>query len=104
LHICGKITHLLPGIADLDINILDVDHMVNMATVRDTVDNRVTLAGNMDPVTGVLNGTPAAIKNAVSIAYEEVGNPFMVNAGCEIPSGTPTENLRALCGLVPYRP
>ncbi len=104
LHICGKITHLLPGIADLDINILDVDHMVNMATVRDAVDNRVTLAGNMDPVTGVLNGTPVAIKNAVSIAYEEVGNPFMVNAGCEIPSGTPTENLRALCGLVPYRP
>ncbi len=27
----------------------------------------------------------------------------MVNAGCEIPSGTPVENLRALCEWVPYR-
>ena len=34
LHICGNITHLLPAIADLDIDILDVDHMVDMRTVR----------------------------------------------------------------------
>jgi uroporphyrinogen decarboxylase len=33
----------------------------------------------------------------VQRAYESAGNPYMVNAGCEIPSGTPPENLRALC-------
>ena len=104
LHICGNITHLLPGIADLCVDILDVDHMVKMSTVRDAVGNRVTIAGNMDPVTVVRNGTPAAIKTAILSAYEEVGNPYMVNAGCEIPAGTPTENLRALCEPVPYRP
>ncbi|MDA0989982.1 MAG: hypothetical protein O3A51_04445 [Verrucomicrobia bacterium] len=37
-------------------------------------------------------------------AYEESGNPYMVNAGCEIPSGTPAENLRALCEPVGYAP
>jgi uroporphyrinogen-III decarboxylase len=30
-------------------------------------------------------------------------NPYMVNAGCEIPSGTPAENLKALCEPVLYR-
>ena len=30
LHICGNITHLLPGIADLGVDVLDVDHMVDM--------------------------------------------------------------------------
>lgn len=104
LHICGNITHLLPGIADLGIDILDVDHMVNMATVRDAVGDRVTIAGNINPVAGVLDGTPAGIKNEILSAYEEVGNPYMVNAGCEIPARTPSENLRALCELVPYRP
>ncbi len=104
LHICGNITHLLPGIANLGIDLLDVDHMVKMSTVRDTVGGRVTIAGNIDPVAVVLNGTPTVIKNAILSAYEEVGNPYMVNAGCEIPSGTPTENLRALCEPVPYVP
>jgi MtaA/CmuA family methyltransferase len=104
LHICGNITHLLPGIADLGVDILDVDHMVTMSTVRDAVGDRVTLTGNLDPVSVVRNGTPTAIRDGIVSAYEEVGNPYMINAGCEIPSGTPVENLRALCEPVPYRP
>ncbi len=104
LHICGNITHLLPGIADLGIDLLDVDHMVEMSIVRETVGDQVTIAGNIDPVGSVRNGTPTAIKNAILSAYEEVGNPYMVNAGCEIPAGTPIENLRALCEPVPYVP
>ena len=102
LHICGNITHLLPGIADLDIDILDVDHMVNVSTVRDAVGNRVAITGNIDPVNGVKNGTPALIRQTVLKTYEDVGNPYVVNAGCEIPSGTPPENLTALCEPVPY--
>jgi MtaA/CmuA family methyltransferase len=104
LHICGRITHLLPGIADLGVDILDVDHMVNMPTVRDAVGDGVTLAGNMDPVVEVLKGTPEGIRNAILRTYGEVGNPYMVNAGCEIPSATPHGNLRALCEPVLYRP
>ncbi|MCL5271441.1 MAG: uroporphyrinogen decarboxylase family protein, partial [bacterium] len=97
LHICGNITHLLPGIAELGVDILDVDHMVDMAAVRARVGPRVALAGNMDPVSVVRRGTPAVIRAAVRQAWEAVGNPFMITAGCEIPSGTPPEHLRALC-------
>jgi MtaA/CmuA family methyltransferase len=104
LHICGNITHLLPGIADLSVDILDVDHMVSMPVVRDAVGNQVVLSGNMDPVTVVRGGTPDAIRDAILSTYEEVGNPYMVNAGCEIPAGTPPENLKALCEPVPYVP
>jgi putative ABC transport system permease protein len=50
LHICGNITHLLPGIADLGVDILDVDHMVSLSFVREAVGGRVAIAGNMDPV------------------------------------------------------
>ncbi len=103
LHICGNITHLLPGIADLDIDIIDVDHMVNVSTVRDAVGDRVAIAGNIDPVSAVQDGTPSSIRETILKIYNEVGNPYIVNAGCEIPSGTPPENLRALCEPVPYR-
>ena len=104
LHICGNITHLLPGIAELNIDILDVDHMVDMATVRRAVGKEVTLAGNIDPVSGVLNGAPQSIREMMMKTYKTVGNPYMVTAGCEIPSGTPPENLKALCEPIPYMP
>ncbi|HUU98290.1 MAG TPA: uroporphyrinogen decarboxylase family protein [Phycisphaerae bacterium] len=104
LHICGNITHLLPGLADLDVDIIDVDHMVDISAVRAKVGTSVVITGNIDPVEGVYRGTPALIKDTILRIYDQVGNPYMVNAGCEIPSGTPVENLRALCDPIPCRP
>ena len=101
LHICGNITHLLPGIADLGVDILDIDHMVDPVRVRRAVGG-VVLCGNINPVDAVLRGTPAAIGAYVREIYRSAGNPFMVSAGCEIPSGTPVENLQALCEPVAY--
>jgi MtaA/CmuA family methyltransferase len=103
LHICGNITHLLPGISDLGVDILDVDHMVNIANVRTLIGNQVTITGNIDPVLGVQAGTPESIKQKIIEIYEAVGNPYMINAGCEIPVATATENLSALCEPVTYR-
>ena len=77
--------------------------MVSMKQARAVVGPDVALCGNIDPVAGVLAGTPADIRATVHRTYDEVGNPFMVGAGCEIPPGTPNENLRALCAPVPYR-
>jgi hypothetical protein len=34
MHICGNITHLLPGLASLELDIIDVDHMVDLRAVR----------------------------------------------------------------------
>lgn len=104
LHICGNITHLLAGIADLGVDILDVDHAVDLARVRQTVGPRVALTGNLDPVGVVQNGTPEAIHVAVRNAYAQAGDPYMVNAGCEIPAGTPRDNLAALCRPIPVHP
>ncbi len=103
LHICGNTSHLLPGIASLRPDIIDVDHMVSLAAVRDTLGSAVAITGNLDPVADIRNGTPERIREAVLRAYETVGNPYMVNAGCEIPPGTPHGNLRALCEPTPFR-
>lgn len=102
LHICGNITHLFPGIADLGVDILDVDHMVDVTHARRVVGDKVAIGCNINPVDGVMLGTPASIHDYVKRTYQAVGNPFMVSAGCEIPHGTPPENLRALCEPIPY--
>jgi MtaA/CmuA family methyltransferase len=103
LHICGDTTELLPGIAELGIDIMDVDHMVEMKTARRELGAGVCLAGNIDPAEGVFAGTPEAIREHVRRTYEMVGNPYMVTAGCEVPSGTPKENLLALCEPVEWK-
>ncbi|MCD4830178.1 MAG: uroporphyrinogen decarboxylase family protein [Anaerohalosphaeraceae bacterium] len=97
LHICGDINRLLPLIGQLGIDILDCDHMVDMKLARKCVGDKCVLTGNLDPVSGVLQGKPEDIKRYFSELYQEIGNPFFVNGGCEIPRGTPDENLRALC-------
>lgn len=97
LHICGNITHLLDGIADLGVDVLDIDYLVDLATAREKVGSGVVLTGNLDPVSAVHDGVPDSIRAAVRRAYETAGDPYLVNAGCEIPSGTPVENLKALC-------
>jgi uroporphyrinogen-III decarboxylase len=41
-----------------------------------------------------------AVATAIRRCYAEAGEPFMVNAGCEIPAPTPPQNLSALCQLI----
>ncbi|TVR53134.1 MAG: uroporphyrinogen decarboxylase [Puniceicoccaceae bacterium] len=97
LHICGNITHLLDDLATLPIHSLDLDHFVDPATARSRIGKSMVLATNLDPVAVIRRGTPAEIRSRLESCYAALGNPCMVNAGCEIPSGTPEENLRALC-------
>ncbi|MCX7045214.1 MAG: uroporphyrinogen decarboxylase family protein [Candidatus Sumerlaeota bacterium] len=97
MHICGNITHLLPGLADIRPEILDVDWMVDLERVRKAMGAGIVLAGNIDPAAAVRFSTPDKIRAAIRDCRRRAGNPFMVNAGCEIPAGTPYENLKALC-------
>ena len=100
LHICGDITPLLAGIADVCPDVLDCDHMVSLAVARRAMPSRTALTGNLDPVADILRGNPESIREKVRTAHAEAGVLYFVNAGCEIPSGTPIENLKALCEAI----
>ncbi len=104
MHICGNITHLLPGLATLGLDVIDVDHMVSLKEVRARLGSQTAICANLDPVSDVMRGTRASIRACVERCYAEVGNPFLVNAGCEIPSATPHENLKSLCEPLPWQP
>lgn len=102
LHICGNITHILPGLAQLGAEIVDLDWQVDMAEARRVLGAKTVLTGNLDPVNAVMKSSPDQIRKDVIDVYREVGNPYMVGAGCEIPPGTAPENLKALCSPIPY--
>ena len=54
------------------------------------------LAGNLDPVNTVRNGTPESISAALNECWQAAGQRYIVGAGCEIVRDTPDENLRAM--------
>ena len=97
LHICGDTTHLLPDLATLGVDIMDLDHMVDLSLARRIMGSRTVLCTHLNPAGILQSGTPEEIRAAVRADAETLGTPCMINAGCEIPSGTPPENLRALC-------
>ncbi len=97
LHICGNITHLLPGIAKTGVDLIDIDHMVSLPEARRLLGPRIVLTGNVNPVSCVMRGNPELIRDAIRRCHAEAGGPYMVNAGCEIPASTPPANLAALC-------
>ena len=103
LHICGDITHLLPHVAVLGADIVDLDWMVDMGEARRVLGRKTALTGNLDPVNAVLRSTPEKIREGFRRIYAQVGDPYCVGAGCEVPIGTPPENLKALCEPIAQR-
>ena len=97
LHICGNITHILPSLAQTDVDILDVDWMVDITEAHRAMGPGVMVCGNLDPVTVIMDGTRELIK----AKYEEVKasvprENWIMMGGCEIPRTTPVDNMKYL--------
>jgi len=95
LHICGDITHLLPQIEAVGPSILDLDWMVDIKDALDALPEDVLVCGNVDPVSVMLKATPEEVSSATLQCLEAGGSRLIAGAGCEIPDGTPFENLHA---------
>jgi len=96
LHICGDITHLLPSIKDLKVDILDLDWQVDMNVAHEVVGPGVIRCGNINPL-DVLNKSRDEVFAATRALLEgEQGRKHIISAGCEIVVNTPWENLRAM--------
>jgi MtaA/CmuA family methyltransferase len=95
LHICGNTTHLLALMAQSGADVIDVDWMVDLRLAAQTFGERAAPCGNFDPVAVMLHGTPEQVRQAVRDCLRAGGGRTISAAGCEIPAGTPPENLRA---------
>jgi uroporphyrinogen-III decarboxylase len=81
---------------ELGCDMVDIDFLVPLEKARSTMGPLQTLAGNLDPVRDICNGTPESITHALEALQQQAGARCVVAAGCEIARGTPHENLRAL--------
>jgi MtaA/CmuA family methyltransferase len=96
LHICGDINHLLPSLAEVNTDILDLDYDVDIAYARSVVGEKVILCGNIEPVL-IQNTTPQEVERLSRELVTLHGHErFILSAGCEITVGTSVENLMAM--------
>ena len=96
LHICGNITAILEPAGTLGADILDLDSMVGVAEARARTGERQVLLGNIDPVRVLRGGTPGQVRAELQECRRQAGERWIVGAGCEVPRGTPRENLLTL--------
>lgn len=93
LHICGDTTHILQAMTESNADIIDIDWMVDIEQAAGVFDGKAALCGNFDPVAVMLQGKPEQVKSAVLDCQGKGGERYFSAAGCEIPDGTPKENL-----------
>ena len=96
LHICGNTSRLLDGMGKLGCEMVDIDYPVSMEQARTQTGPQQTLAGNLDPVRDVRNGSSETIARLLEALHHQVGARWIVAAGCEIVRDTPHDNLDAL--------
>lgn len=96
LHICGNTRRILAGMGRLGCEIVDLDYPAPISEGRAAMGPTQVLLGNLNPVKAVRDGSPESITQAVAQCHREAGSRYIVGAGCEIPRGTPNENVLAL--------
>lgn len=94
LHICGNINPILELASQTGADILDCDHMVDMARAAELMRGKGCVCGNFDPVSVALQGTVEDVRRA-SIHCAGLAENSIVAAGCEIPIDTAPANLLA---------
>lgn len=80
---------------DAGADIIDLDWMVDLGHAAEIFGDKAVPCGNFDPVAVMLQGTPQQVNDAVLKCAELGGKRWICGAGCEIPDGTPVENLHA---------
>jgi MtaA/CmuA family methyltransferase len=103
LHICGNTRRILRPMGTVGADLVDLDSPSPMGEARAAMGPDQVLLGNIDPVRVLRDGTPRTVFDAIAECYLEAGPRYIVGAGCEIPRGTPPENVMALAAFAEGR-
>ncbi len=97
LHNCGQTEKMIPQMLDTGASALHLGNAIIMTNVLGQVPETIPVMGNIDPSSVFLMGTPELVYQKT----EELLNAtakfphFVLSSGCDIPAGTPLDNLRA---------
>jgi hypothetical protein len=99
IHVCGNVNPILEMLAESGVQVVEpLDPLggVSVADAKSRIGYRVALMGGVS--TNTLRwGTPEQVAAEAIVKCREGGpHGFILAAGCQVPPGTPLENLRAM--------
>jgi uroporphyrinogen decarboxylase len=96
MHVCGDTRPIIRDLVATGIDVLDVDSPVRLVEARALAGPVVNLRGNVNP-SWLYSAKPTDVTSAGRQAIAEGGAPhYVLGTGCEVPTGTPIDNLIAL--------
>jgi uroporphyrinogen decarboxylase len=95
LHICGNTLPILKDMLESGADGVELDFKTDPVKARDIIKKNAVFFGNIDPSGVLALGSVENVQLTTSRLLEVFsGNDrFVLNAGCAIPSGTPSENI-----------
>lgn len=98
LHICGNTTDKIDLLVGTEAECVSVDHKVDLARAKTAFAGRACLAGNVNPVAVLDQGSEDKVEEASFACLDAAaaGGGFMLMPGCDIPPTVPVENVQAL--------
>ena len=96
LHMCGATYSIWKYIEQYQLNEISLDNIVDLDRAARELGKKVPIAGNVDPVQSMLNGTKEEIFADVQKCIElgsSAEKGFHLTTGCDIPDGTSPEKV-----------
>lgn len=98
LHICGHTKGIWSDIRSMDVSTFSVDNCEDLEEVKVALGDVMAISGNVPPVDIMRNGTVEDVIQETKRCIEKAADSpkgFVLAAGCQVPLGTPEENLLA---------
>ncbi|MCX7841975.1 MAG: uroporphyrinogen decarboxylase family protein [Clostridia bacterium] len=97
LHNCGNTKNLVPSLLSTGARCFHFGNAVDMADIMPQIPWGRVAFGNIDPARVFKNGTVEEMKQKTWELLEKtaVYKNFVLSSGCDVPPGTPLENVEA---------
>lgn len=99
-HICGNSAHLIDAMVSAGVGGLSLDSPdtgLDFVNVADRVPQEVVLIGNVNPTAVMKDSDPDTVYETTRELMNSMAQfpNFIVSTGCDLPPGTPLENIDA---------
>ena len=97
LHVCGETEPVVEAFKEIKPSLFSFDFMTNLKKIKEIMNNEIVIAGNLNPMDVVWQGTPELVIETAKKCIEDAdGCRFYLATGCETPRDTPLANLQAM--------
>ncbi|MGI6191142.1 uroporphyrinogen decarboxylase family protein [Eubacterium sp. F2] len=99
LHICGTSRKIWEDLRDTGISGFSLDNCESLLEAKKVLGDKMAIMGNVPPVDVMRYGTPQDVLRAAKACIRDAWDSpcgFTLTSGCQMPTGTPAENMTAL--------